>query len=263
MVARSSAVSRTLRSTRPACDATCASRLSSAAETGSSRGLTRVSAPSSSSRVPDLGGPLAAPERPAARPPVRARVSERAAASPAAIPAGQLDLGAQLRHRPGPRPRTRVAPGGPAEQRGHPVRAPPWRRAAPPCPPRSRRAPGRAWPAARRPGGWPAAAPAPRAGWNSTAIADRRRDREQRAADVAGGRADADARWPRRRRSARRRAGAYLTVLLMMTSIWYSRYFRIASVTTAGTTASGMTADTASEGDDQRVAARAARWPCP
>ena len=33
----------------------------------------------------------------------------------------------------------------------------------------------------------------------------------------------------------------------MMTSIWYSRYFRIASVTTAGTTASGTAADTASE----------------
>src|SRR6201994_4316620 len=42
-------------------------------------------------------------------------------------------------------------------------------------------------------------------------------------------------------------SSAYLTVLVMMTSIWYSRYLSIASVTMAGSTASGTTADTVSE----------------
>src|SRR5579863_2550168 len=42
-------------------------------------------------------------------------------------------------------------------------------------------------------------------------------------------------------------SSAYLTVLVMMTSIWYSRYLRIASVTMAGSTASGTTADNVSK----------------
>src|SRR6185437_4444412 len=44
-----------------------------------------------------------------------------------------------------------------------------------------------------------------------------------------------------------RDSNAYLTVLVMMTSIWYSRYLSIASVTMPGSTASGTTADTVSK----------------